>query len=292
MSCWKLGQAECTSANFCSFISRLANLATLCAIAFVGWGSEISLAQVSDAEKASYADALAYCRGDVARPMSLRTDRRVLCQDGWIFPGQDVSLANDLEQGGYFVVRNYGGEVAATIALASMLGDKHATVIVYDYCLGTCANYLLIASAETFVPKDALVAWTYVRGPNDCVGFSETPDQGAPRLYVGPCTDPRLEGRGSASFELIDLKDKFYKERIFAPPYLEPPESLTIRRILKRKYDATGSYPGDVFWTWNPRFYASALKTKVLYEAYPQSQEEVDAIVARIHLPYSVIYDP
>src|SRR5260221_2129075 len=75
MSCWKLGQAECTSANFCSFISRLANLATLCAIAFVGWGSEISLAQVSDAEKASYADALAYCPGDVARPMSLRTHR-------------------------------------------------------------------------------------------------------------------------------------------------------------------------------------------------------------------------
>src|SRR5260221_11824181 len=100
MSCWKLGQAECTSANFCSFISRLANLATLCAIAFVGWGSEISLAQVSDAEKASYADALAYCRGDVARPMSLRTDRRGLCQDGWVFSRQGASVAKGLEKAG------------------------------------------------------------------------------------------------------------------------------------------------------------------------------------------------
>jgi hypothetical protein len=30
----------------------------------------------------------------------------------------------------------------------------------------------------------------------------------------------------------------------------------------------------------------------VIYEAYPQSQEGLDAILARLHLSYSVIYDP
>jgi hypothetical protein len=315
MSSWKPDQGECgerwpdlvrfarrryarpsdrhkTSNRSRSFVLRIANFATLCALAFVGWGAGISHAQGSDTEKAGYADALSYCRGDVAHPMALRTDKRVLCLDGWIFSEQEISPANSLEQGGLFVVRNGGGDVATTIALANMLGNKHATVVVNDYCLATCADYLLIASAETIVPKDALVAWTNVRsGPNNCVGFSETPDHGAPRLYAGPCTDPLLEGR-SEYFELIHLKDKFYKERIFAPPFVEPPESPAIRRILKRKFDATGRYPDEVFWTWNPRYYASAIRTKILYEAYPQSQDEVDAIVARHQLPYSVIYDP
>jgi hypothetical protein len=33
-------------------------------------------------------------------------------------------------------------------------------------------------------------------------------------------------------------------------------------------------------------------KTKIVYEAYPQSQEEVDEMRARLRLPVSVIYDP
>jgi hypothetical protein len=61
---------------------------------------------------------------------------------------------------------------------------------------------------------------------------------------------------------------------------------------LKRKYDATGRYPDDVYWTWNPRYYPNAVRTKVIYEAYPQSQDEVDTIVARIGMRNSVIHDP
>jgi hypothetical protein len=47
-----------------------------------------------------------------------------------------------------------------------------------------------------------------------------------------------------------------------------------------------------MFWTWNPRHYASVLRTKVNYEAYPQGQDEVDALRERLQLQYPVIYDP
>src|ERR1700691_5526388 len=70
--------------DFRTFAFRVAKFATFLALAFVCCGAEMSHAQVSDAEKASYADALAYCRGDVARPMALRNDKRVLCLDGQI----------------------------------------------------------------------------------------------------------------------------------------------------------------------------------------------------------------
>jgi hypothetical protein len=284
------------SNSFRNFVLRITKFVipefgVLCALVLVVWGTGTSRAQVSDAEKASYAEALAYCRGDVPRPMALRSDKRVLCLDGWNYSEQDISLAKSLEQGGRFVVRSGAGDIATTIALANLIADKHAAVVVNDYCLSTCANYLLIAPAETFVPKDTLVAWINPgTGPNSCIGFSETSDLTAPRLQVFPCAGPAFYD--DQAWDLIKLKDKFYTGRILAPPFLEPPESVTVRRILKRRFEATGRYPSDVYWTWNPRYYASAIKAKIFYEAYPQSQDEVDAIVARIHLGYSVIYDP
>jgi hypothetical protein len=33
-------------------------------------------------------------------------------------------------------------------------------------------------------------------------------------------------------------------------------------------------------------------KTKIFYEAYPESQEEVDRMVARLGVRWKVIYDP
>lgn len=71
-----------------------------------------------------------------------------------------------------------------------------------------------------------------------------------------------------------------------------PPESITVRKILKRKFDQTGNYPVGVYWTWNPRYYASAVRANVSYEAYPQSQEEVDTTASRLGLSFPVIYDP
>ncbi len=276
------------SIGFRSFVLRIAKFATLSALALVCCGLEISRAQVSDAEKASYADALAYCRGNVARPMALRSDKRVLCLDGPIYAVNDIWLAGGLAEGGVFVVRGDSGDIATTLMLADMLLTRQATVVINDYCVGICANYLFIASVKTFVPKDAVVAWiNHATGPNNCIRFWETPNHGEARLQEAPCD---LDSLDSDTRELIRLKSLFYKGRVLS--FQEPPESIAVRRILKNKFDATGRYPANFYWTWNPRHYASAIRTKVLYEAYPQSQDELDAILARLGLTLSVIYDP
>ena len=288
----RAGEGHKNASNSCgSFVLSIAQFTILCALAFVCWGAEMSRAQVSDVEKASYADALAYCRGFVGPPMVLRSDKRVLCLDGLITAPLDLWTVDSLERGGLFVVRSYGGDISVTIALADALLAKEATVIINDYCLVTCANYLLIASTKTFVPKDALVAWALqASGPEECLGFSETTDPTAPHFRTAPCAGPFFDY--TRAWEPLRLKKKFYDERVFAPSFLEPPESVVVRRTLKRKYDAAGKFPEKVYWTWNPRFYASAIKTKVVYEAYPESQEEVDAILARLGVYLSVIYDP
>lgn len=270
-------------------IAAAIKFVALLALAVICWGAEISSAQLPEAERTSYAHALAYCRWNVPRPIAIREDKRVLCLDGQINAAVDLSAAKDLEQGGLFVVRSSGGEVAVAIELADLLLSKHATVIINQYCLANCANYLFIASVKAFVPKDALVAWcAQISGPGECVGFSqETSDEGAPRFHTGPCSGPFAIGRRKEY--LGQLKRNFYEGRVVS--FEEPPESLAIRRALRRRYEATGAYPYKFYWTWNPRFYANAIRTKVSYEAYPQSQDDVDTIAARIGIRF-VIHDP
>lgn len=297
-----------------SIISGLASFALFCTLAFACCAQDISRAQTSgemsdqpsDARKAAYADALAYCSGSspnlekLQGPEALRPDRRVLCFDGLVSSQSDLLLANGLEHGGIFVVRSKGGDVAATIALADLLLLKDATVVIKDYCLQACADYLFMATARTFVPKDALVAWTLqLSDPDNCLGFSKTSDPRAPLATEGLCP-------GSLVSRSYNLRSEFYRGRIVLisepspkgvstgstfSPYA-PPESVAIRRILKRKFDEIGRFPESTYWTWNPRYYASRIKTKVFNEAYPQSQDEVDAIVERLGLAISVIYDP
>jgi len=71
----------------------------------------------------------------------------------------------------------------------------------------------------------------------------------------------------------------------------QPPESVFVRKILKRKFDETGRYPVHFFWTWNPRYYASSIRTQVIYEAYPESQEQVEAIAKKVGFRPPVIWD-
>jgi hypothetical protein len=274
----------------CQRIVRVARFAILCVLAFLCCGGESLCAQVPDVAKASYTNALAFCSGSVTRPLALRDDKKVLCLDGLLFHEADVSPALDLKPDGHFVVRGLGGDVAAMIKLAEILEARRATVVVRDYCFAACASFLLIASAEAIVPKNALVAWTNLRsGPNDCFKFLETNDRSAPRFVAGDCASPLHPPFGDP---LLARKGKFYARRVLLRTFVEPPESVVVRRILKRRFDETGRYPVDLFWTWNPRYSASELRTKILYEAYPQSQDEVDAILERLEVQYPVIYDP
>ena len=290
MSCWKLSQADCgghafqlarlgsrrpdgggdrsekTSISCRSFVFRIANLIALCALAFVCCGSRTSSAQQPDF--GVYARAVEFCHGVVKRPMALDLDRRVLCFDGQISPEQDISLANGLKDDGLFVVRSPGGDILTAIALANLLRDRRATVVVYDYCISACASYLLMASMKTFVLRDALVAWHYTSDPFWCPSLVVPRDDGPKRLEKSPCPDASAGIQGGGEYRRY-LNYKFYGERVVDPLFDDPPESVTIRKILRSMYEGTGRYP-DVVWTWNPRYYASTLKTKIVYEAYPQ----------------------
>jgi hypothetical protein len=273
--------------KFRSLAFRLADFAALCTLAFVCWGSEISQAQQPDF--GVYARAVEYCRGDVKRPMALDLDKRILCFDGAILSGSDVSSANALEANGLFVVRSSGGEASAAMALADLIRDRRATVVVYDYCISACASYLLVASDEAFVMKDTLVAWHHTIEPL-CPSLEVSKDGGPKRLEKSACSDTPPEYQ-SGYREFKDLNDKFYEARVVDPLFETPPESFTIRKILRSMFEGTGRYP-NVTWTWNPRYYASTLKTKITYEAYPNSQAEVDALVSKLRVRHRVLYDP
>jgi len=234
-----------------------------------------------------YRAAVEYCRGGVARPMALSVDRRVLCLDGLVTAKQDLSVVNSIEPGGLFVVRNYGGDDLALMKLANILRDHGAVVVVNDYCLMGCASYLLLASSEAVVPKDALVAWRPLASdPGDCLGFARALDGGPPRFDVGSCADPfpfRTVG------PIYKLRQKFIEARRVSPEFEEPPQSTMIRKkLIKLDRDELNT----VMWTWHPRYQPSSVTTKIVYEAYPESQEEVTALAERLQLRYRVIYDP
>src|SRR5690348_4407693 len=65
-------------------IFRIGCLAILCAASLV-LDSEISRAEETDFSP--YTRAAGYCRGDVARPIALSPDKKILCLDGPLLYG-------------------------------------------------------------------------------------------------------------------------------------------------------------------------------------------------------------
>lgn len=242
-----------------------------------------------DFDKKSYYRAVDYCRGDVVRPLALSQDGQILCFDGDIAHDLNILPARGLKAGGLFVVRGARGNSDIAMAISNFLLHRRATVVVYDYCLSTCAMFFLIASNQTYVLKGALVAWSYFESPGVDIPFCTfvtEPDRGQPeKLQRGPCWSG-----GQRSARLWPELARFFWERT-ADPWLDPPpDSVFVRRILKNYYAETGVFH-NIAWTLNPRYYPKLFKTKIVYEAYPQSQEEVDGMAARIRAG-KVIYDP
>ena len=269
-----------------SLIFRVVNFIVVCALGFICWGTDISRAQQTDF--GVYARAVEFCRASVKRPMALDLDKRVLCFDGQILPGQDISLASSLTDGGLFVIRSIGGSSRDAMALADVLRDRHATVVVHDYCISACASFLLIASAQTFVLKGALVAWHNTTAPL-CPSLKVAQDGGPKRFVKLLCSDSPPEYQRGWD-EYVRREQQFLETRAVYPPLEWPPESLPIRRILRSMFEDTGREP-YIVWTWHPRYYASSIKTKVFYEAYPESQAEVDALASKFGIP-RILYDP
>jgi len=280
------GRYSLTSADS-AWLSRLfarSGFALLCML--IGLGGRASAVQ--EADFSPYARAAAYCRGDIARPIALSQDKRVLCLDGAIPSDLNVSIAADLADDGIAVVRSRGGDAERAVQLANMLRDRNAVVVVRDFCLYACASFILLASSEAYVPDDALVAWGVFRryGNDDCIGFIEGEDQLGPFLTSLRCSAADADER-----QVNRRWNEFYRERVSATAFTDPPESRFVRRELMNLYRSTGQYP-VVLWTWNPRHHATAIRTRLVYQHYPDSQEEVDAIAKRLGLTRRVIYDP
>lgn len=223
----------------------LAALLSFCALTILLFGR--SGAQESLFDKAFSYRASDYCRSATARPIALSDDQAILCLDGLIERDTDLSPAKKLKEGGLFVVRSAGGHIASAIALADVLRERRAVVVVYDQCLSSCANYLLIASDRSYVLKGALVAWDY------------------------------------ESSEILLAETGFYKERMVDPYFEPPPDNRYLRKVVKSLYPDTHAYH-HIGWTLHPRYFASLFKTMIVYESYPEGQVEVDEMVARLRL--------
>ena len=254
--------------------------------------SSLSLraARAQQPDFSEYHRAADYCRGNVARPMALSPDKRVLCFDGGISREQDYSVVRSLDEDGFFVVRSYGGDGKAAIALAGLLAERRAAVVVYEYCLSACAQFLLTAPDQAFVLKNSLVAWHESNATQLCPVFVEARDGGPKRFEKRPCPDAP-EGYKLGMVALEHAAYRFYRSRLFGFEFEMPPESVTIRRRLQRLFEVKDTCVLDLLWTWHPRYYAGVIKTKVLYEKYPDSEREVDAMASKYPFLH-VIYDP
>jgi len=268
-------------------VFRLTNFLASCVLAVLCFSAEISHAQTDDI--GIYKRAVEFCRAVAKRPMALDLDRRVLCFDGLISDGPDFSPANGLEPNGLFVVRSLGGEAISAMRIADWIRDRRATVVVYDYCFSACASFLFVASDKTFVVGGTLVAWHHSDRPF-CPQLKVADDLGPKRLEKVPCSDTSLEVQAAYRAN-DDQYAEFYASRVIDPLFKNPPESFAIRRRLKNMFEGNGGYP-DVMWTWHPRYLASTLKAKIVYEAYPSSQIEVDAQLSKLGFRYRILHDP
>jgi hypothetical protein len=252
------------------------------------FSSTVSRAQQPDFSE--YHRAADYCRGNVARPMALSPDKRILCFDGYISGTYDYSAIEDFEQGGVFVVRSSGGDGWVAQWLGDLLQASQAIIVTYDYCLSACAQFVFIASEQAFVLKNSLVAWHDNANIHRCPTLVEARDGGPKRLRKVLCADaPRDLEKDDISFQHRSYR--FFKSRLIDPEFEMPPESVAVRRRLQKLLDGSATCPLDLMWTWHPRYYAATFKAKVFYEKYPESQHEVDDLTSRFELSH-VIFDP
>jgi hypothetical protein len=260
----------------------------------------VSGARAEPPEEGRYHELVEVCR-KASRPIFLAEDKSFLCFDGDVLEDQDYSKVDSLQPGGVFVVRSQGGYGFEALKIATVLERKKAVAVVHDYCLSACAGFFLIAVERVYVVRNSIVAWhDGSTGPEtDCVEIKtvRTP-YGAQRQLERSFCAHFLAGddiRFSKHRQVYAMqRDLNWRRRHRDQIGGGTPQSIHIRRELLRRYDATGRYP-DVLWMWHPRNYKSAIRTQITYEAYPETQEEIDILTRRIFGPYAtrlILYDP
>jgi hypothetical protein len=248
-------------------------------------------AEGATVDRDAYYRAVDFCRRNLwTQKTLLSPDKQVLCFSAELVQDMDVSFANDLNENGIFAVRSPGGYAKPAIALANILRDRHVTVVVYDLCFSACANFLLIATDLTYVVRGALVLWHNSPADGLCTFLTTAGDGGPPKLQRGHCRPGEL----AVDTHWPALKE-FLKGRAKNPDMLLPADTNYVRRMVSNKYQgylASGAYH-DVLWTIHPRYLPILFKTRIIYEAYPESEEELNRILDRLHMRDArVIYDP
>ncbi len=189
--------------------------------------------------------AVEYCRGPLQRPIASGPDRRIVCFDGWIDDGMDLSTIHDLQYGGLFVVRSFGGQAATAMTLSRLLRDRHAAVVVYDYCMAACASFLLISSDQAYVTSGSIVAWRVVDDlRTDCVSVGDAEDGRGKRLRRISCPDTSSE-QEQKSRAAIRAEQAFYAERAVKPQFEGPPDSPYTRRMVRTSTISSESIRGS-----------------------------------------------
>ncbi len=290
------------SAEIWRLVSRAANLAPLVhsfvLAALLSFGS-FSTSRAEPLEEVKYRDLVAACRREISANFTslfVAADKSFVCFDGDVRAGRDYALIDSLRSGGAFVVRSHGGDEIEGLKIAAMLQRKQVTMVVYDYCLSACASFFLIAAERVHVVRNSIVAWHEgTAGADfDCIETAavETP-YGRHRQLTRSVCKRFLVGEDASvkrHRQVQEMETTLYWKRTKSGQFRGAPQSIHIRRKLLQHYDATGRYP-EVMWMWNPRHYKSELKSQVTYEAYPQTQEEVDRLAARFGLG-PILHDP
>jgi len=253
--------------------------------------ARVASAQAGAIDRESYYRAVSYCRtNSLWTRVMLSPDKHIMCFNAQITPNLDVSLIKTLDLGGLFVIRSSGGREDKAIELANLIRDRHATVVVYDYCFSACAEFIMTAPDQTYVLKGALVLWHNPRSsdPNHpYCAFFKTPPGGGPRmLRRGTCR----EGHDPVEYAWPSAV-QYFRERSIDQSSVMPPDSIHVRKRVTSLYGETG-VDRDILWTLNPRYYPHLFKANIIFEAYPQSQEEVDEAAARLGFKATIIYDP
>jgi hypothetical protein len=251
----------------------------------------VALASMT-APQAAYSDfnefssAVNYCSKH-PHSIKLSEDRTILCFDGPIFANRDTAAFSDLKQNGLFVVRSTGGFAPTAIILSNILLEKNATVIVYDYCLSACANYFLIASSKTYVMKNTVVAWHGGPAKRLCA-----PDdiEAMKRAYRN-VSNIEIYPSPELACKTGELLRAFFKERSIDDRHTYEPQTAHTRKMFDMAVREAMN-KRRILWMWNPQNYGDHFKSRVIYESYPSSQDEIDGILSRLRLDVRVFHDP
>jgi hypothetical protein len=152
--------------------------------------------------------------------------------------------------------------------IADVLWEKNATVVVRDYCMSACANALFVASHQTYVLSNTIVAWH--GGPADC-------------------SDPRVAAAFKRLYrECVNYGRSFYTKRGLRRDHMTAPPTNHTRNMFYLALDGAWE-KRSVFWMWHPANHRSYFNDRVTYEGYPDSQSDIDKMI--VGRRTRVIYD-